>query len=107
MRFIGDPAVSGPQEVAIGNYIIQKGIAYPELRDEIYSQLACQTCSSNDEGSERGWLLMALCLCVFLPSPVLYKYLLKLVLLCVCYGICLSAVFVCLFIGLFSRLFVC
>jgi myosin-15 len=79
MRFIGDPAVSGSQEVAIGNYIIQKGIMYPELRDEIYSQLACQTYSNNEESSEseRGWLLFALCLCAFPPSPLLYKYLLK------------------------------
>ena len=78
MRFMGDPAVSGPQEVAIGNYIVQKGIANRELRDEIYAQIVDQTYGNPDEASaERGWMLMGLCLSAFPPSPSLYKFLLK------------------------------
>eukprot|EP00118_Oscarella_pearsei_P012382 m.90917 g.90917 ORF g.90917 m.90917 type:complete len:2332 (+) comp36671_c0_seq1:91-7086(+) len=78
MRFVGDAGMTGPQEVAVGNYIIQKGIAIREVRDEIYVQLVNQTYGNPDEGiAERGWMLMGLCLSAFPPSPSLYKFLLN------------------------------
>ena len=48
-----------------------------ELRDEIFSQLACQLKTDNESGLERGWLLMAFCLVGFPPSAKMFKYLFK------------------------------
>lgn len=42
MRFMGDPNLNGAQENLFGNYIIQKGLSNPELRDEILVQVANQ-----------------------------------------------------------------
>lgn len=42
MRFMGDPNLNGAQENLFGNYIIQKGLSKPELRDEILAQVANQ-----------------------------------------------------------------
>lgn len=42
MRFMGDPNLNGAQENLFGNYIIQKGLSNPELRDEILAQVANQ-----------------------------------------------------------------
>ncbi|XP_058139334.1 LOW QUALITY PROTEIN: unconventional myosin-XV [Dasypus novemcinctus] len=80
LRFMGDPQLRGAQENILGNYIVQKGLAAPELRDEILAQLANQVWRNpNARNAERGWLLLAACLGAFVPSPRLSKYLLKFV----------------------------
>ncbi|TMS23524.1 Unconventional myosin-XV, partial [Larimichthys crocea] len=46
LRFMGDPNLNGAQENLFGNYIIQRGLANPNLRDEILAQIANQVCPS-------------------------------------------------------------
>ncbi|XP_077460372.1 unconventional myosin-XV [Stigmatopora argus] len=80
LRFMGDPELNGAQENLFGNYIIQRGLANAELRDEIFAQVANQVWRNpNMLNSERGWLLLSSCLSAFLPSPNLAKHLLKFV----------------------------
>ncbi|XP_078145991.1 unconventional myosin-XV [Centroberyx gerrardi] len=80
LRFMGDPNLNGAQENLFGNYIIQRGLANPSLRDEILAQVANQVWRNpNVLNSERGWLLLSACLSAFLPSQRLAKYLLKFV----------------------------
>ncbi|XP_029285862.1 unconventional myosin-XV [Cottoperca gobio] len=80
LRFMGDPNLNGAQENLFGNYIIQRGLANPSLRDEILAQVANQVWRNpNILNSERGWLLLSSCLSAFLPSQRLTKYLLKFV----------------------------
>ncbi|RXM32519.1 Unconventional myosin-XV [Acipenser ruthenus] len=78
LRFMGDPHLNGAQENLFGNYIIQKGLSTPGLRDEILSQIANQVWkNTNNVNAERGWLLLTGCLSAFAPSPKLEKCLLK------------------------------
>ncbi|XP_063236075.1 unconventional myosin-XV [Bacillus rossius redtenbacheri] len=78
LRFMNDNNLSGKKEIALGDYIVNKGVVNEKLRDEILCQLCNQTWKNdNDANNERGWLLMANCLSVFPPSKTLYKYLLK------------------------------
>lgn len=86
LRFANGPnagSVNGNQaqwkrEMALGNYIVHKGIVREQLRDEIYCQICNQTWRNEDpQAVARCWYLMANCLSAFPPSPVLYKYLLK------------------------------
>lgn len=42
---MGDPNLNGAQENLFGNYIIQRGLANPSLRDEILAQVANQVSS--------------------------------------------------------------
>ncbi|KAM6939466.1 LOW QUALITY PROTEIN: unconventional myosin-XV [Xenentodon cancila] len=80
LRFMGDPNLNGAQENLFGNYIIQRGLANPSLRDEMLAQIANQVWRNpNMLNSERGWLLLSSCLSAFLPSQRLSKYLLKFV----------------------------
>ncbi|XP_062999566.1 unconventional myosin-XV [Elgaria multicarinata webbii] len=80
LRFMGDPHLNGTQENLFGNYIVQKGLSTPSLRDEILSQIANQVWrNTNVHNEERGWLLLASCFSAFVPSPSLEKYLLKFV----------------------------
>ncbi|XP_061685358.1 unconventional myosin-XV [Syngnathoides biaculeatus] len=80
LRFMGDPELNGVQENLFGNYIIQRGLANAELRDEILAQVANQVWRNpNMLNCERGWLFLSSCLSTFLPSPRLAKYLLKFV----------------------------
>ncbi|KAI4832816.1 hypothetical protein KUCAC02_015760, partial [Chaenocephalus aceratus] len=80
LRFMGDPNLNGAQENLFGNYIIQRGLSNPSLRDEILAQVANQVWRNpNILNSERGWLLLSSCLSAFLPSQRLTKYLLKFV----------------------------
>lgn len=39
---MGDPNLNGAQENLFGNYIVQRGLANPKLRDEILVQVANQ-----------------------------------------------------------------
>ncbi|XP_022668747.1 unconventional myosin-XV-like isoform X2 [Varroa destructor] len=78
LRFMYDPNLTGKRERLLGDYIVQRGLARPSLRDEILCQLTTQTCNNPDAASRnRCWLLMANCLSCFPPSRTLYKYLLK------------------------------
>nr|XP_046227386.1 unconventional myosin-XV isoform X2 [Scatophagus argus] len=80
LRFMGDPNLNGAQENLFGNYIIQRGLANPDLRDEILAQVANQVWRNpNILNSERGWLLLSSCLSAFPPSQRLAKHLLKFV----------------------------
>ncbi|MCJ8747709.1 hypothetical protein PDJAM_G00156470 [Pangasius djambal] len=80
LRFMGDPNLNGAQENLFGNYIIQRGLATPPVRDEILAQVANQVWrNENLRNAERGWLLMAACLSSFAPSDKMAKYLLKFV----------------------------
>ncbi|NXF52904.1 MYO15 protein, partial [Oceanites oceanicus] len=80
LRFMGDPGLGGPQETLFGNYIVQKGLSAPGLRDELLAQAANQVWrNTNVNNEERGWLLLAACLSAFPPSATFDKYLLKFV----------------------------
>ncbi|XP_066833790.1 unconventional myosin-XV [Anser cygnoides] len=80
LRFMGDPGLGGSQETLFGNYIVQKGLAAPGLRDELLAQAANQVWrNTNVNNEERGWLLLAACLSAFPPSAAFDKYLLKFV----------------------------
>ncbi|TKS91706.1 Unconventional myosin-XV [Collichthys lucidus] len=80
LRFMGDPHLNGAQENMFGNYIIQRGLSSPGLRDEILAQVVNQVWRNmNVENAERGWLLLLACVCSFAPSPKMDKYLLKFV----------------------------
>uniref|UniRef100_A0A7M5V4L1 Unconventional myosin-XV n=1 Tax=Clytia hemisphaerica TaxID=252671 RepID=A0A7M5V4L1_9CNID len=78
LRFMEDENMTGVQQYILGNYIINKGIASVDLRDEIYTQLCRQLWKNPQRTSVlRGWLLMGLCLCTFPPTRRMEKYLLK------------------------------
>ncbi|KAE8738384.1 hypothetical protein FOCC_FOCC016139, partial [Frankliniella occidentalis] len=80
LRFMNDNNLNGKKEVALGDYIVNKGIVNEKLRDEILCQLCNQTWKNDkDANNERGWLLLANCLSCFPPSHTLHKFLLKFV----------------------------
>ncbi|XP_007886671.2 unconventional myosin-XVB [Callorhinchus milii] len=79
LRFQGDEWLQGrKEEIFLGNFIAQKGISYPKLRNEIFCQLANQMWKNPDmQEWQRACLLMATCLNSFQPFPELEKPLLK------------------------------
>ncbi|KAG7256583.1 hypothetical protein CRUP_025381, partial [Coryphaenoides rupestris] len=80
LRFMGDAHLNGAQENMFGNYVIQRGLTAPGLRDEVLAQLANQVWRNpNVYNAERGWLLLLGCLCAFAPSPKMEKHMLKFV----------------------------
>ncbi|KAH9517053.1 hypothetical protein DERF_007753 [Dermatophagoides farinae] len=78
LRFQYDQELSGKKEKLFADYIVQKGLANLNLRDEILCQLCNQTWQNdNVDACDRAWTLMIHCLSSFSPSALLYKYLLK------------------------------
>uniref|UniRef100_UPI003AABF6A0 unconventional myosin-XV-like n=1 Tax=Centroberyx gerrardi TaxID=166262 RepID=UPI003AABF6A0 len=80
LRFMGDPHLNGAQENLFGNYIIQRSLSSPGVRDEILAQVVNQVWRNvNPDNAERGWLLLLGCVCTFSPSHKMEKHLLKFV----------------------------
>lgn len=60
---------AGPQ------FVLQKGLAVEELRDEIYSQLLRQTFDNpNRDNAVKYWELIVFCSATFLPTTKFIKY---------------------------------
>ncbi|KAJ4455341.1 putative Rho GTPase activation protein [Paratrimastix pyriformis] len=58
-----------PELLVHAKRVLQRGIANPDLRDELYCQLYKQTNSNpSSEGTLKGWQLMALCSATFPPT---------------------------------------
>ncbi|XP_071375027.1 unconventional myosin-XV [Centroberyx affinis] len=80
LRFMGDPHLNGAQENLFGNYIIQRSLSSPGVRDELLAQVVNQVWRNvNPDNAERGWLLLLACVCTFSPSHKMEKHLLKFV----------------------------
>ncbi|GFR79257.1 myosin-XV, partial [Elysia marginata] len=78
MRYMCDKQLNEKTEKVLADFIVQMGLKNEGLRDEILCQIVNQTWQDqNIVRAERGWQLMAACLCCFNPSPTLFKYLLK------------------------------
>lgn len=78
LRFMNDPNLSGKRETLLMNYIVNKGMSNPSLRDEILVQILNQTKNNENKlNCDRGWVLLASCLSAFQPSDNLYSYLLN------------------------------
>ncbi|XP_048466577.1 unconventional myosin-XVB isoform X1 [Rhincodon typus] len=78
LRFLHDELLNGRKEIILGNFIAQKGISNPTLRNEIFCQVVNQTWKNPDmENWQRACLLMTTCLSCLRPSPELEKPLLK------------------------------
>ena len=61
---------------SLARFILKKGLANEQLRDEIYVQLIKQTTGNpSRESTFRGWELICYCVCTFLPSDSFIKYL--------------------------------
>lgn len=78
LNFMNDGDLNGKKEKLLADYIVQKGLANVNIRDEIFCQLCNQTWKNeHEESCDRAWTLMVHCLSSFAPTPLLYKYLLK------------------------------
>jgi hypothetical protein len=87
LRSINVKEYDQKRDKALIDFIIQKAIDNPKLKDEILVQIINQTLRSNEssektsskesDSNKKAWLLLSYCLSSFLPSNILYKYLLK------------------------------
>ena len=74
LAFMGDRPLSRP--IGLAAELLELGAATPELRDEIFLQVAKQLSGNPSVASaERGWVLMHLALCAFPPSEELENHL--------------------------------
>eukprot|EP01137_Pigoraptor_chileana_P021021 Opistho-2@84196 len=76
--FMGDRGMpkgfSGASQLA--QSVLEKGLLFPEIRDEIFVQLIKQTTNNKRlEGNAQGWVLISLCVTMFPPSRNLESYL--------------------------------
>jgi myosin heavy subunit len=76
LGYCGDKSMSFPATLA--QDILQKGIDFPDLVDEIYVQL-CKHLTHNPriESSMRGWQIMCMCVGTFPPSRDFENYLIN------------------------------
>ncbi|KAM4691202.1 myosin XVB [Rhinophrynus dorsalis] len=78
LRFVGDTTMPSWQQRIVGNYIAERCLRQPSLRDEVLCQVTSLTVQNdNDEQCQRAWLLLSALLGCLTPSPTLEKYLLK------------------------------
>ena len=76
LEFCGDRKTSYP--AAAGHHVLETGAKMAEMRDEIYVQLCKHlTGNSDPRSSLRGWILMCLCVDLFVPSVKFELYLLN------------------------------
>jgi hypothetical protein len=78
MFYMGDrrPTTSRLNETTCVRTILHRGLAYKELRDEVFCQLCKQLTQNPSRDSKyKGWDLMAYCICTFPPTPRFSKYL--------------------------------
>lgn len=68
-------ALSSAEAFVAPQFVLQKGLAVEELRDEIYSQLIKQTTENpNRDTLVKYWELLVFCSATFLPTQKLIKY---------------------------------
>jgi hypothetical protein len=79
LGYSGDKSMSFPATLA--QDILQKGLQYPELVDEIYCQI-CKHLTANQrpESAQRGWQVMCMAVGTFPPSREFENYLLNFIL---------------------------
>nr|DBA27883.1 TPA: hypothetical protein GDO54_008329 [Pyxicephalus adspersus] len=78
LRFMGNTTMPPWQQRIIGNYIVERILRQPSLKDELLCQAASLTVqNSNEEQNQRAWLLLSGLLSCIIPSPTLEKPLLK------------------------------
>jgi len=79
LGYSGDKTMSFPATLA--QDILQKGLEFPELVDEIYVQL-CKHLTHNPrpESAVRGWQLLCMCVGTFPPSRDFENYLINFIL---------------------------
>ncbi|XP_018417034.1 PREDICTED: myosin XVB [Nanorana parkeri] len=78
LRFTGSTTMQPWQQRIIGNFIVERCLRQPSLKDELLCQAASLTVQNSDEvQSQRAWLLLSTLLSCIIPSPTLEKPLLK------------------------------
>ncbi|KAM5135162.1 LOW QUALITY PROTEIN: myosin XVB [Mantella aurantiaca] len=78
LRFMGNTAMQPWQHRIMGNYIVERCLRQPSLKDELLCQAASLTVQNgNEEQNQRAWLLLSGLLSCIIPSPTLEKPLLK------------------------------
>ncbi|XP_041432646.1 unconventional myosin-XV-like isoform X1 [Xenopus laevis] len=78
LRFVGDTSMPSWQQRIVGNYIAERCLHQPSLKDEVLCQVASLTVeNNNEEQCQRAWLLLSILLSCLTPSPTLEKPLLK------------------------------
>lgn len=78
LRCINKNEYDQKRDKALIDYIIQIGLNNSNLRDEIFVQIVNQTWENKDSNTyKKSWYLMSCCLCCFMPTESLWKYLFK------------------------------
>lgn len=75
---MGNTTMPPWQQRIMGNYIVERCLRQPSLKDELLCQAASLTVqNSNEEQSQRAGLLLSGLLSCIIPSPTLEMPLLK------------------------------